>query len=89
MIKFDNTIKLDHLITLFGVLFSLGVFYNMMMTGLASKADKAVVEVNSVKIEQNAKDLMLLRGELQNSMTRIEGHLIRIEQKMERKVDKP
>lgn len=88
MVKFDNTIKLDHVITLIGVIFSLGVFYNMMMTGLASKADKAVVEVNSVKIDQNAKDILLLRGELQNSMTRIEGHLIRIENRIERKEER-
>lgn len=88
MVKFDNTIKLDHMITLVGVIFSLGVLYNMMMTGLAAKADKSDVAVHTARLQQHDRDIDLIRIQTAENMSRIEAHLLRIENKIDKKADK-
>lgn len=87
-VKLDKTIKLDHLITLSGFVFALGVFYAMMMQGLQTKAEKSAVMVHEQRLGQHDRDIDLLRVETSRSMSRIEGHLARIESKIDQKADK-
>lgn len=88
LIKFDRTVKLDHLITIAAMIFSLGVFYAFLTTSLDQKANSSDVLLNAERIAQNSKQIESLRHDNKYQFDRIERTLVRIEEKISTKADK-
>lgn len=87
-IKIDKTIKLDHIIWLIGLVFVFGIFYATVNKTLEQKADRTEVVIAVERLDGHDEDISEIRKNMNNAMTRIEGRLIRIEDKIDRKVDK-
>lgn len=87
-IKFDRTIKLDHVMTLIVALVSAGFIYASLTKTLESKADKIELIKVTADVNSNRAEIQNLRREITTSMQRIENHLVRIEQKIDGKADK-
>lgn len=87
-LQIDKTIKLDHLFTLFGIIFALGVFYATMNMALDTKADKSETIVLQERVKTNRENIMVLRRDQKDQFDRIEAHLIRIERQVQNKVSK-
>lgn len=87
-IRINKEVKLDHLITASIALVSAGFIYASMTAQLANKADKAEVVEARHQIEINTKDIITLRESTSQDITEIKDILVRMENKMDRKVDK-